>query len=306
MRYWSKWVSAATLVLIASTAAAQQKPRDRYAEVNGVKLHYLELGTTGPVLVFLHGFPEFSYAWKDAVIDFGKDHRAIALDMRGFNLSAKPEGVEQYKMPLLVEDVRALMEKLGVQKFTLVGHDWGGVVAWAFASAHPEMLDYLIVINAPHPTVFARELAKNPEQRKASAYFSLFTSDKAEATLSEKNFEKLQAMIKPFASDQDRREYAACWKRGITGGLNYYRAAGLGAPAGGGAAPAEIIPMKPVTTPTMVIWGDNDTTLLTGNLDGLEQYVKNLTVKHIKDGSHWVVHEKPGLVFGYTRDFIRP
>jgi pimeloyl-ACP methyl ester carboxylesterase len=307
MQYWKNWASLTALLLAAPALMAQAKPRDRYAEVNGVKLHYVEQGAKGPVILFLHGFPEFWYAWKDMLAEFSKDYRAVAPDMRGYNLSARPEGVEQYRLPLLVEDVRALADKLGAKKFTLVGHDWGGVVAWAFAAEHPEMLDYLIIINAPHPTVFARELAKNPDQQKASAYFNLFTSDKAEAALSQNDFERFQGEIKGWASDQDRREYLANWKRGLTGGLNYYRAAGLRSPVDGQAPTAPTLaPLKPITVPTMVVWGEKDSALLTGNLDGLNEYVKDLTVKRIKDGSHWVVHEKPGLMIGYIRDFIRP
>jgi len=304
-RLFSRRLAAAALA--ASALMAQPKPRDRYAEVNGVKLHYVEQGAKGSVILFLHGFPEFWYAWKDMLAEFSKDYRAIAPDMRGYNLSSRPDAVEQYRVPVLVEDVRALAEKLGAKKFTLVGHDWGGVVAWAFAAEHPEMLDYLIVINAPHPTVFARELANNPDQQKASAYFNLFTSDKAEATLGQNDFQPLQGMIKGWASEADRREYLACWKRGITGGLNYYRAAGLRSPVEGQAAsPPAVTPLKPITVPTMVIWGEKDTALLTGNLDGLGECVKELTIKRIQDGSHWVVHEKPGLMIGYIRDFIRP
>jgi epoxide hydrolase 4 len=209
-------------------------------------------------------------------------------------------------MPLLVEDVRALAEKLGFQKFTLAGHGWGGVVGWAFASAHPEMLEYLVAINAPHPAIYAREMAKNPEQQKASSQSGPFAGEQAEATLSANNFERLQAIMGKFASDQDRKEYMACWKRGLTGQLNYGRAAGLKSSPDGGAALAEAVPVKPIAVPTMVIWGDQDSYLLPGNLDGLNEYVKTLTIKHMKDGSHWVVREKPGLVIGYIRDFIRP
>ena len=302
MPCWRTWASVFALLLTGNIVRAQPKLKDRYADVNGVRLHYVENGK-GDLIVFLHGFPEFWYAWKDVVTELGTSHRAVAVDMRGYNLSSKPEAVDQYRMPLLVEDVRGLADKLGAKKFTLVGHDWGGVVAWSFAAAHPELLDYLIVINAPHPTVFSREFAKNPDQQKASAYFGLFTSPAAEATLSANNYQMLLGLIQGWATDQDRKEYVAAWKRGLSGGLNYYRAAGLGAPSG----QRDVFPPLPkITVPTMVIWGEKDTALLTGNLDGLEEQTKELTVKRVKDGTHWVVHEKPGLVMGYIRDFIRP
>jgi pimeloyl-ACP methyl ester carboxylesterase len=167
---------------------AQTKWHHRYAEVNGVKLHYVEQGK-GELILFLHGFPEFWYEWKDLIPEFAKDRHAVAPDMRGYNLSEAPAPVESYRVPVIVEDIHALAVKLKARKFVLVGHDWGGVIAWAFAVAHPEMLDKLVIVNAPHPTVFARELANNPAQQKASAYFNLFNSPQAETFLGQSQLE---------------------------------------------------------------------------------------------------------------------
>src|SRR5687768_4802017 len=117
-----------------------------FAEVNGIRLHYAKSGK-GQLMLFLHGFPEFSYAWRKQLDEFGKDHLAVAPDMRGYNLSSKPEGLDAYQLPQLVEDVRALAEKLGHNansKFILVAHDWGGVVAWAYAATYPETIEKLI------------------------------------------------------------------------------------------------------------------------------------------------------------------
>jgi pimeloyl-ACP methyl ester carboxylesterase len=293
------------LALLALPLIAAVQWKDRYAEVNGVKLHYVEEGR-GPLIIFLHGFPEFWYEWKDLLPEFGKDHHAVAPDMRGYNLSDKPEKVEAYMIPTIVEDIRALADKLGAKRFVLVGHDWGGVIAWAFAAAHPEMLDKLIIVNAPHPTVFGRELASNPNQQKASAYFNLFNSDAAEATLSQNNFAALTGLLKGWATDDDRKAYLENWNRGITGGLNYYRASQLRSPAGGATAPASPVLSAPMTisTPTLVIWGEKDTALLTGNLDGLEKYVKALRVVRIPEGSHWVIHEQRDLVIQSMRKFL--
>ena len=130
---------------------------DRYPEVNGVRLHYVE-GGEGPLLLFLHGFPEFWYGWKELLPEFANEFRVVAVDMRGYNLSSMPENLDAYKIPVLLEDVRALAEKLGTKKFVLAGHEWGSVIAWDFAAAHPEMLHKLVILNAPHPAVFAREL----------------------------------------------------------------------------------------------------------------------------------------------------
>jgi pimeloyl-ACP methyl ester carboxylesterase len=275
--------------------------------LNGVKLHYVEQGK-GPLIVFLHGFPEFWYEWKDLVPEFAKDHHAVALDMRGYNLSEMPAAVEQYRVPVIVEDVRALAVKLKARKFVLVGHDWGGVIAWAFAGAHPEMLDKLIIVNAPHPAVFARELASNPAQQKASSYFNLFNSPGAETFLGQNDFATLRGLIKPWATEADMKEYVANWGRGLTGGLNYYRASRLHSPVDGKDAPpaAELPQMKPIETPTLVIWGEKDTALLTGNLNGLDQYVTHLQIQRVADGTHWVIHEKTLEVIGYMRAFLRP
>jgi len=281
----------------------------KFAAVNGVKLHYVEQGK-GPAILFLHGFPEFWYAWKDLLPEFAQDHRAIALDMRGYNLSESPAAVEAYRVPVIVEDVRALMAELGARKFVLVGHDWGGVIAWYFAAAHPEMLEKLVIINAPHPVIFARELAGNPDQQNASAYFNLFTSPAAESVLGQNDFQPLQALLKEWGSDVDRQKYLECWRRGLTGGLNFYRAANLKSPAGGGqadpAASQGLVSIAPITVPTLVIWGEKDTALLTGNLNGLEEQVRNLKVRRVPDADHWVVHEKPALVIQTMREFLKP
>src|SRR5581483_10670610 len=117
-----------------------------YAEVNGIRLHYVTNGE-GKLILFVHGFPEFWYAWKDQLTEFGKNYQAIAVDLRGYNLSSKPADVEQYRAQYMVEDLRALIEQLGHKKCILVGHDWGGLVAWVFALTHPEMLEKLIIVN---------------------------------------------------------------------------------------------------------------------------------------------------------------
>src|ERR1051326_7325265 len=244
---WARRTGLACM-LTALPLAAAQSSKDRYADVNGARLHYVEQGK-GPLILFLHGFPEFWYSWKDLLTDFGRDHHAVAVDMRGYNLSTRPETVDAYRVPVIVEDIRALAVKLKAKKFVLVGHDWGGVIAWAFAAQHPEMLDKLIIVNAPHPAVFARELASNPAQQKASAYFNLFNSPQAEKMLGANDFANLRGLFKPWASDADMQEYVANWGRGLTGGLNYYRAAGLHSPVNGQtAAPpaAGLPPMKPI------------------------------------------------------------
>jgi epoxide hydrolase 4 len=286
------------------------------ADVNGVRLHYVVDGA-GPLLVCLHGFPEFWYAWANQLAEFARDHRVVAPDMRGYNLSSKPAEVEQYRMKYLVADVCGLLEHLGERRCTLVGHDWGGVVAWAFALAHPELLDRLIIINAPHPAVFARELRDNPAQQQASQYMLIFRSPQAEALLLADNCRRLVGMVmgeglkKGYFDDTDRAAYLEAWSQpgAITAGLNYYRAARLGPLTGEGDGEESSLMADSagpvVQVRTLVIWGEKDTALLTGNLDGLEPFVPGLSVRRIPEGTHWVVHEQPALVNQYIREFMQ-
>ncbi|MBI3493434.1 MAG: alpha/beta hydrolase [Acidobacteria bacterium] len=310
----------------------------QYANVNGVRLHYARAGR-GPLIVFLHGFPEFWYEWKNQIPEFSRDHTVVAPDMRGYNLSSKPAELSAYQIPVLVEDVRALADEIlktaGGSRFTLVAHDWGGVVAWVFAAQHPEMLDKLVIINAPHPTVFARELRENPAQQQASLYMLMFRSPEAEATLSGNDYARLTSMVlgaglkDGSVTEVDKAVYLAAWSQpgALTGGLNYYRASNIGptassdarssaasapststpsaAPAPSGVeGPAPSTPPLIVRVPTLVIWGDKDTALLTGNLNGLDQVVPALTVRHIPDATHWVVREKPDEVNRFIREFL--
>ncbi len=295
--------------------------KHKYANVNGVRLHYVTAGK-GKLIMFVHGFPEFWYEWKAQLVEFGRNYRAVAPDMRGYNLSSKPAEVEQYQMKFLVEDLRALGERFGRNKFILVGHDWGGAVAWVFAAVHPDALEKLVIINAPHPAIFQRELRQNPDQQKASQYMLLFRSPQAEQVLSANNYAALiqgvlaEGLKQGAFTEDDRKAYLEAWSQpgALTGGLNYYRAARVGPMAGPGQSESTgegefttgnfEFPSLTVNVPTLVIWGEEDTALLTGNLQGLDQFVPNLTVKRIPDASHWVVHEKPALVNATIRGFI--
>jgi pimeloyl-ACP methyl ester carboxylesterase len=288
---------------------------EHYAGLNGVRLHYATEGS-GKLILFVHGFPEFWYAWKKQLFEFGKDHLAAAPDMRGYNLSEKPAAVDQYRLKFLVGDLRALADHLGHKSFVLVGHDWGGVVAWAFALHDPEYLQKLVIINAPHPAIFERELRENPAQQKASEYMLMFRSAQAEEVLSANSYAFLfdgvlrEGLEAGHFTDEDRQAYLAAWSKpgALTGGLNYYRAAHLGPPAPEGSVGTVSLttelPTFHVKVPTLVIWGERDPYLLTGNLKGLDKYVRDLTVKRIPDGTHWVVHEKPALVNDSIRAFL--
>ena len=222
--------------------------------------------------------------------------------MRGYGRSDKPHEVSAYGVSYLVADVAAILDRISPDRpAILVGHDWGGVVAWQFAARHPKRLEKLVIINAPHPAIFTRELLNNPAQRLASAYIALFRSRLAEPLLRAGRFALLRRAVfggaAPGAFSQEEQErYIAAWSQtgALTGGLNYYRAARF--------VPGEAV--QPVTTPTLVLWGENDTALLPGNLEGLEEYVPNLTVQRIPDGTHWVVHEHPGVINAAIQEFV--
>ncbi len=320
-------------------AAGAETVRHEFADVNGVRLHYAiarplseddeepaEREGERKLIVFLHGFPEFWYAWRRQLDEFARDLIAVAPDMRGYNLSSKPAAVEEYDIGKLVGDVRELVKHLAARQHlraarcVLVGHDWGGIVAWATAMACPEIVERLVIVNAPHPKIFERELRDNPKQQEASQYMVVFRSPQAEAMLSANNFAMMQETIlgdgirQGYISEDDLKAYLEAWSQpgALTGGLNYYRAAKLGPPGGGGPAGGALDAFKmkhpaasfEVKMPTLVIWGEKDPYLLIGNLNGLNQYVPKLTVERIPDATHWVVHEKPAYVNELIRDFL--
>ena len=290
--------------------------QSQYADINGIRLHYVSVGA-GKLVMFIHGFPEFWAEWENQLTAIGKDHQAVAPDMRGYNLSSKPADVAKYHIKDLIEDLRALAEYLGHERFSMVAHDWGGAVAWSFAMRHPDWLEKLIIINSPHPAVFARELLHNPAQQKASEYMLTFRTPEAERILSENNYAGLMQALCQFGSkwemtEEIRLKYIEAWSRpgALTGGLNYYRVSPLYPPTSKSDEekikgilnlPHEMLEVK---VPTLVIWGEQDQALLTGNLEGLGEYVSDLTIRRIPDGSHWVTHEQPDLINLLIRDFL--
>lgn len=298
--------------------------RDEFAEVNGVRLHYVTAGE-GKLIVFVHGFPEFWYEWRHQLAEFSRDHQVVALDTRGINLSSKPSEIEQYQMHRLAADVRALAAHLGHQKFILVGHDWGGGIGWFLGTAQPECLEKLVIINSPHAGVMRRELSENPAQQQAFNYVAWFCESGMERTLAADNFTTLIEFLGRNLSwgffdsmtEADKQAYLEAWSQpgALNAGLNYYRV--YGAPP---AADSENVldqvgaeidrsygadeTSLTVKVPTLVIWGELDSYLLTGCLNGLENFVPDLTIKRVPDASHWIVNEQPELINRYLREFI--
>jgi pimeloyl-ACP methyl ester carboxylesterase len=286
--------------------------REGFTEANGLRFHYLAAGEPGRKLVlFLHGFPEFAGAWRAQLEEFGRDHLAIAPDLRGYNLSDKPQDVAAYRAKHLVDDVRQIAAQFTDRPFVLVAHDWGGAIGWNIAAAHPELVERLVIVNSPHAIAFARGLGQDPAQQRASAYMNLLRSPKAERVLSENGYGRLVAMALEQwgAAPVDRSAYLEAWSQpgALTGMLNWYRASPLYPPTEGdpGAAKLTLDPGAfTVRVPTLVIWGMSDTALLPSLLDGLEACVPDLRIERIPEGTHWIVHEQPARVNRLIRRFI--
>jgi pimeloyl-ACP methyl ester carboxylesterase len=288
----------------------------RYVEVQpGIRLHCAEAGEDGaPPIVFLHGFPEFWFAWKDVLPAFADRWHAVAPDLRGFNLSSRPEAVEAYRADRLVADLDGLIRGLGHERAVVVAHDWGGAIAWSLAIAMPQRVSKLVILNAPHPVPFARLLADDPAQQAASAYMNWLRRPGAETALAADGFALFDRFFvggapAPWFDAATRAAYHEAWARpgGIVGGLNYYRASPLYPPDGDdpGAKRLKLDPSRfVVEVSTMVIWGERDRALLPALLDGLDALVPELVVERLPDCSHWLAHEAPQRVAALIRRFV--
>ncbi len=219
-----------------------------FANVGDCRIHYVSRGQGKPIL-FLHGFPQFWFLWRHQLADLGEDHAVCALDMRGYNLSCKPGEVEAYRMRHVLADLRGLIEQLGIAPLTLVGHDWGGIASWAFALKHPDLLERLVIIDAPPPFTWNRDLRESPKQREAVNYMIEFSkpSPEPEEMLAANDFSFMDNLMLRIGgrgaqlSDEERAVYHEAWAQpdAIRGGLNYYRAARMGEQVAAGGVPEE-------------------------------------------------------------------
>lgn len=277
-----------------------------FINTNGVRLHYVSQGE-GKLMLMLHGFPEFWYSWRHQISEFSTAYHTVAVDLRGYNDSDKPEGVEAYRMSKLIKDVKGVIEGLGYQDCILVAHDWGGAIAWNFAYAYPEMVEKLIVLNIPHPAKFAAGL-RTPQQLLKSWYIFAFQLPLLPEFLFQLN--DYQAIREAFSgmainkaafSEADLNAYrdAAAKPGALTSMINYYR--GL----------LQLLfdnTQQPQWTvldiPTLTIWGENDTALGKELTYGTEAYVRDWQIKYIPNCSHWVQQEQPTLVNQYIQEFI--
>lgn len=282
---------------------------------NGIELNTSITGR-GETMIMLHGFPEFWYSYNRLMAEFGQDHRVVVPDMRGYNLSDKPVGVENYTVRMLVGDVVGLIQAVSDRPVILVAHDWGGAAAWAAASFFPHLISRLIILNSPHPSVFMREILSNPAQQEASQYMHTLSRPDAEVEFAKDGFARLKrSMGIRRREEPDVAKYVEAWSQpgAFTGMLNYYRAMAVKPPDFSlGEAPktalsaddAKKIPNIRVTVPTLVIWGERDHALLTGNLDGLDAYVPHLQIHRIPTASHWVHYEAHDEVVAAIRAFL--
>jgi pimeloyl-ACP methyl ester carboxylesterase len=263
--------------LYAASADFESKVKHGYADSNGVKIHYATVGS-GPLVVMIHGFPDFWYTWRDQMEALAGQYRMVAIDQRGYNLSDKPAGVENYDVRLLVGDVIAVIKSLGQEKAIVVGHDWGGFVAWQLALNAPQFVDKLIILNLPHPRGLARELANNPQQQRNSAYARGFQQPDAASKLSA---EGIAFWVKDPAIKQ---KYIEAFKRSdIEAMLNYYKRNYPREPY-----QEDPSPVVKVKMPVLMIHGLGDTALLSGALNGTWDWVDDLTLVTVPDSGHFV------------------
>ena len=279
---------------------------------HGITLDCRVAGTPGqPVLMFLHGFPEAAFVWDTLLTHFSQSgFFCIAPNLRGFAGSSSPSEVAAYRAKHLVQDIAALKALVSPTQAlaALVAHDWGGAVAWNLANQHPDLLHKLVIINSPHPGTFLRELKSSPAQQASSAYMNFLIRPDAEALLAEDDYRRLWAFFTnmgasegPHAwlSEDEKNKYREVWNQGLTGALNYYRASPLRPPRPEDPAASAIeLPqaMLTIALPTLVIWGMKDIALPPGLLDGLEDYVPQMQLQRIEEGTHWLVHEQPERV----------
>ena len=278
--------------------------------------------------MFLHGFPEAAFVYDELLEHFAKPesggYRCIAPNLRGYEKSSAPAEVSAYRPKFLTQDIAALIAietaNSGNQLECLVAHDWGGAVAWNLANQLPHLAKKLAIINSPHPGTFLRELKSNPKQQAASAYMNFLIRPDAEKILLEDDCRRLFEFFTNMGAAYDpengkygwltepvKQQYREVWQSSLTGGCNYYRASPLRPPSATDKAAAAIdLPksLLTITIPTLVLWAMDDIALPPELIDGLDEYIPQLTLHKINNATHWIIHEQPQLVAGYLKQFL--
>jgi pimeloyl-ACP methyl ester carboxylesterase len=274
--------STTTVALVLATlqvSRADDLGKEGYVDSAGVKIHYVTAGE-GPLVLLIHGFPDFWYSWRAQMPALAEHHKVVAIDQRGYNLSDKPSGVQNYTTEKLVSDAVAVIEHFGSEKAIVVGHDWGGLVAWTLAMRHPELVDRLIILNLPHPAGITRELAHNADQQKASQYARDFQQPDAASKLTPE-------MLAFWVTDPEaRKRYIEAFQRSsIEAMLNYYKANYPGT-----VKPEQLaVEYPPVKCPVLMIHGLKDPALLPGALNDTWKWLDGeLTLVTIPHAGHFV------------------
>lgn len=275
-------------------------------ETNGVLLHTAVAGPEdGPLVILLHGFPEFWYGWNhqiDALTELG--YRVMAPDQRGYNLSSKPRGAENYTLNDLRDDIAGLIEQSGKEKAVVIGHDWGGAVAWQLAATRPELVDKLIAINIPHPQAMPRVMMRNPMQWVKSSYMVYFQLPKLpERMMAAGDFRFMKQALadtsrKDAFSGEDLERYRQAWAQplALTGMLNWYRALPKGS--------FRQTPKRKIDVPVRILWGVGDQFLSTQLAKESLKFCADGELVFIGQATHWVHHEQPLIVNRLIREFL--
>ena len=289
-------------------------PQQRIALSTGVELDVVVAGDpASPPIILLHGFPESHRTWRHQIPELAKTHFVIAPDQRGYARSSKPDGVEHYAPARIVADVLALADHFGADRFTLVGHDWGGAAAWMTAINHPDRVERLIILNAPHPLIFQRTIFDDPDQRAASQYIRAFRNPSLEAHIAgiglDAYFDKSFAPHVDLARIADERAvYLDQWSQpgALTAMFNWYRASPIIVPAMDEDPPRPAFldrPFPPMRMPVLMIWGLKDAALKPSQLEGIEALVPDLTLVRV-DAGHFVTWGAPDPVNTAMRDWL--
>jgi pimeloyl-ACP methyl ester carboxylesterase len=291
---------------------ASQETRFRFLDgAGGVRLHCAEAGRASkgrPPVVLLHGFPEFWYGWRHQMPALAAAGRhVLAPDLRGYNLSDKPAHVRDYRVEHLAADVACLIRQVAPngERAHVVGHDWGGVVAWWLAMHHPAAVERLTILNAPHPAAYLRELRRRAQLLRS--WYALFFQLPwlPEATIGFNRFAALRDLFRRDPArgrftEQDIQRYVEAFSRpgALTAAVNYYRAAFRGGPNRVARS------VRRINVPTLLIWGERDRYLVPELTLGLERWVADLRVERLPRATHWVQHDEPETVNGLLLKFV--
>ena len=277
--------------------------KHEFITTNNIKLHYVTQGS-GPLMLMLHGFPEFWYSWRHQIPEFASDYQVVAVDLRGYNDSEKPQHKSAYVMTEFVQDVKGVIQGLGYESCVLVSHDWGGAIAWNFAYAYPEMVDKLIVMNLPHPAKFAEGLRTRQQLLKSWYIFLFQLPFLPEFLIKLGDYRAIDRALRGMAVDKstftpfDIQAYkdAAAKPGALTATINYYRNIARGF--------VDRPHWDVLEVPTLMIWGENDRALGKELTYDTADYVRDFQIQYVPNCSHWVHQEQPQLVNGYMRDFL--